>query len=474
MYGVDLSRYNMVGSTAYTVPMKPNSELAYRDADFVIVKATQGTSYKYTNVFGPTIARAWNDDKLIGAYHYAAGGDPIEEAKYFLSVVEGWLDAAILVLDWEATSNEAWGNTNWAKRFLDYVYEETGIRPFLYSGMSGLKQCTNCYPDYGLWFAGYPVECEEFKFPEWPTRYKTDPWPTFDIWQYSSAGGIDRNYTSMTKETWLKWARKEDSVSAIDKLIEVAEEEIGYLEKKSNSNLDSKTGNAGSGNYTKYWRDLYRASYNGAWCQAFVDWCFMTAFGKDMAKKLLHMETSWSYYTPNASSYFKNHSQWHTSNPKRGDIIYFRNSERICHVGIVWKVSGSTVYTIEGNTSGASGVIANGGGVCKKSYSMSSSYIAGYGRPNYSLVSGETEKQESATTSTTEVDYSKMKMIKQGNTGKAVKVWQAVIGVTIDGKFGPNTKAKTIALQKKAFPKDSSEWDGIVGPKTWKYGLEHM
>ena len=73
-----------------------------------------------------------------------------------------------------------------------------------------------------------------------------------------------------------------------------------------------------------------------------------------------------------------------------------------------------------------------------------------------------------------QVDYSKMKMIKQGNTGKAVKVWQAVIGVTIDGKFGPNTKAKTIALQKKAFPKDSSEWDGIVGPKTWKYGLEHM
>ena len=34
-------------------------------------------------------------------------------------------------------------------------------------------------------------------------------------------------------------------------------------------------------------------------------------------------------------------------------------------------------------------MIANGGGVCKKSYSVGSSYIAGYGRPDYAAV-GET------------------------------------------------------------------------------------
>ena len=42
----------------------------------------------------------------------------------------------------------------------------------------------------------------------------------------------------------------------------IAEEEIGYLEKKNNSKLDSKTGNAGSANYTKYWRDI-KPSYQG-------------------------------------------------------------------------------------------------------------------------------------------------------------------------------------------------------------------
>ena len=44
--------------------------------------------------------------------------------------------------------------------------------------------------------------------------------------------------------------------AAINKVTKVAAAEEGYLEKKSNSNLDSKKANAGYNNYTKYWRDL--------------------------------------------------------------------------------------------------------------------------------------------------------------------------------------------------------------------------
>jgi len=54
-----------------------------------------------------------------------------------------------------------------------------------------------------------------------------------------------------------------------------------------------------------------------------------------------------------------------------------------CHVGLVSSVSGSTVVTIEGNTSSEVGVIANGGCVRKKSYSLNYSRILGYGRPAY-------------------------------------------------------------------------------------------
>ena len=44
------------------------------------------------------------------------------------------------------------------------------------------------------------------------------------------------------------------------------------------------------------------------------------------------------------------------------------------------------VYTIEGNTSSAVGVVDNGGCVAKKSYSLNYTRIAGYGRPNYNLI----------------------------------------------------------------------------------------
>ena len=70
-----------------------------------------------------------------------------------------------------------------------------------------------------------------------------------------------------------------------------------------------------------------------------------------------------------------------------------------------------------------------------------------------------------------------MTQIKRGSKGKAVKVWQAIVGFSgkdIDGIFGSETEKKTITFQKKTFPNDENEWDGIVGDKTWKAGLESV
>ena len=52
-------------------------------------------------------------------------------------------------------------------------------------------------------------------------------------------------------------------MKSIDKVLSIARQEIGYLEKRSNSQLDSKTANAGSNNYTKYARDLYPSLQDG-------------------------------------------------------------------------------------------------------------------------------------------------------------------------------------------------------------------
>lgn len=77
----------------------------------------------------------------------------------------------------------------------------------------------------------------------------------------------------------------------------------------------------------------------------------------------------------------------------------------------------------------------------------------------------------------TEVTDVKMPGIKNGSTGHAVYVWQAILGFSgddYDGQFGDYTEKKTIEFQKKAFPDDSDEWDGLVGDKTWKAGLESV
>lgn len=175
---------------------------------------------------------------------------------------------------------------------------------------------------------------------------------------------------------------------SLEKLLRIARQEVGYLEKKSNSQLEDKTANAGSNNWTKYAKDLIAeigAPYaNGvAWCDMFVDWCFLQAFGKEKAKELLG---GWSAYTPTSAQYYKNRSQWHTHNPQPGDQIFFKNAQRIHHTGLVTHVDAAKVYTIEGNTSAGSTVIENGGSVCQKSYALNNSRIAGYGRPAYHTI----------------------------------------------------------------------------------------
>lgn len=166
-----------------------------------------------------------------------------------------------------------------------------------------------------------------------------------------------------------------------NKVVEVAKSQVGYLEKKSNSDLDSKTGNAGSGNYTKYgkWYGVNPA----LWCAQFVCWCFAQAYGST-AKEMLYGGYSAACETMR-SRFIK--AGRYDKNPKVGSCIFFSGTRHAGanHIGIVTKVTADRVYTTEGNTSGASGVIDNGGGVANKSYSRNYSRIMGYGHPDYDV-----------------------------------------------------------------------------------------
>lgn len=210
---------------------------------------------------------------------------------------------------------------------------------------------------------------------------------------FQSAKGLDATgiYDAKTRAALEKAyaALPAPTVSACDasKVIAVAVAEIGYKEKKSNAQLDDKAANAGSGNYTKYARDFdqkYPKWYNGkkngyAWCDMFVDWCFLTAYGYENALRLLcQPEKSAGAGCTYSLRYYKNKGQFHTSGPKPGDQIFFGTSlDNSTHTGIVEKVTAQKVYTIEGNTSDQ---------VARRNYALTNSRILGYGRPAYDAV----------------------------------------------------------------------------------------
>ena len=66
-----------------------------------------------------------------------------------------------------------------------------------------------------------------------------------------------------------------------------------------------------------------------------------------------------------------NYTKRSSGKPSVGDIIFFGSSTS-SHSGIVYKVDGDTVYTIEGNASNR---------VRYLEYSINSSRILGYGTP---------------------------------------------------------------------------------------------
>ena len=295
------------------------------------------------------------------------------------------------------------------------------------------------------------------------------------------------------------------------KVIEIALGEVGYLEKSSNKNLYDKTANAGSNNYTKYAYEFdtkYVGFYNGkkngfAWCDVWTDWVFVTAFGVDKGRELLCQPTkSLGAGCGYSMDYYKKKGQFYKS-PKKGDQIFFYNSGKtgIAHTGLVYDVDNTYVYTIEGNTSSASGVVANGGAVAKKKYKLNYTRIAGYGRPKYDqepedvkVEPTKTESDKSKANSTVQ-DWQKaaiadgFKFPKYGADGewgaecetvakKAIckkqlvgyknrnltKIVQKAVGVEADGLFGKDTKQSVIDYQKK----NGLTADGVVGYNTWK------
>lgn len=167
---------------------------------------------------------------------------------------------------------------------------------------------------------------------------------------------------------------------------------LGYIEKKSPSQLDSRTDNVGSGNFQRF-QPLCGAGNGDQWCQYYVGGVAVEATGSIAeAQHLLRMPQSdkMTGYTPEAKSYYVDAGAWYNT-PEMGDQVYYyvASKGRVGHTGLVISVDPASMsfFAIEGNTS-SDKYDDNGGCVAIHEYSYKAvggtNRVNGFGRPAYS------------------------------------------------------------------------------------------
>lgn len=119
--------------------------------DFAAVKAAgyefwlQRFSYSYPNrpnLFDPTAARNYYGARvagmIVGGYHKIGWTDPIAEADFYLSGMNPLADGDLLAYDIEPSTDVPvpadW--SAWEQRFVQHVYDRTGVWPLRYMNIS--------------------------------------------------------------------------------------------------------------------------------------------------------------------------------------------------------------------------------------------------------------------------------------------------------------------------------------------------
>lgn len=455
---------------------------AAKELDFVILRASCGTSEdtKYERNVNACI----ENGVPFGAYHYVKAGTAEaakKEAQAFLKVTASkQRQPAFYIADIEA---EAQTKTT----------TEAVCVAFLQALRDGGCEKIGLYINTRYNWAGEAIDmCDIMWIPHWgkndgnvpADKYKSSH--PHDLWQYTSkgslagvSGNVDLNQLTGTKplsyfvgsgQNGVEKPKEENTMSYDPKkVIQVAEGEVGYLEKKSNSKLDDKTANAGDKNYTKYARDLdamgfYNGKKNGyAWCDVFVDWCFVMAYGLEAALKLTNQplgRNNCGAGCKYSRNYYKKMNRLFDK-PEPGDQIFFWPKDAIGgpavqHTGLVYAVDNSYVYTIEGNTSGANGVIANGGGVCKKKYKLTYNRLAGFGRPKWDL-------EAPAVTVETPAEPEKPAETPASEYPAGTKI-VTITGNSVNARVGDSTKYDTTGHVNKG---DTFEWVATSPVSGW-------
>lgn len=323
---------------------------------------------------------------LVGGYKYSYALTPaqaIDEAEAVIEVLNGrGLDFPVFY-DLEWSRQESLGKQaieNIAVAFLTRI-KKAGYKVGIYCSCSWyINYISDNLKKYDCWIANYPKP----QLDNGTLQKRLRP-NVGAGWQYSSKGKVSGINGSVDMNVFYKDYRDSDqkgevtvSKTKLQKFTELGDyyaSNGGYLEKKSDAYLDDFKKNAGYNNYTKFARDVNSWGQPGCqaqpWCAEYQFWKLVNVLGITRALQIMG---GGFYNCVSITNHAKSNGTWHSS-PRTGALVIFRNGS---HVGSVRSFNGSVVYTNEGNTSSAAGVVANGGAVRNKSYAINDSEIDGY------------------------------------------------------------------------------------------------
>lgn len=466
---------------------------AMTTTDFFIVKFTQGDWY--TNPYADQqYSKAKAAGKLLGAYHYGEGGDPVKEARYFCTKVGPRVGECILALDWEGKSNSKFNTSEevaWVLKFAMEVYRLTGVHIFLYMSKSVTRRrnWTEVAKDVRLWCAQYAND----NF----TNYQANPWTDDNGWgawtsdtirQYSSHGrvrgygkNLDINKAYMSQTDWVNAAKGIKVTPIVSSTpapktrwaacVTQTTSPVKISNSGSDENGNYKNGKAGDQNGREWCiRDWYNRPWNCVLRHplAEVRACIATLAYKAAQNDNIGYDQNQrdSYGVALAKA---DYDPSKITTPVESD----------CSKGVIDNVK-ATGYilgmpelqhleaTYTGNM--RAGFAKAGFLVLTESkYLTSGDY----------LMAGDivlNDAHHTATVVTNGVksgnETNSMPLVKDGSTGYAVSQLQSMLNkvsyrnqkkLTVDGEFGPNTKAQVIFYQMDR----GLTPDGEVGPITW-------
>ncbi len=152
----------------------------------------------------------------------------------------------------------------------------------------------------------------------------------------------------------------------IEKVIQIALIEVGYAVPDYHNK------------YAEYLDEIcfYPEKVNGIvpWCGIFVDWCFVQAFGVEMAKAMLYRDKAVNAYEAYMAA-----DKFDDVPEVGAQIFFYGDGGVVKHTGIVTNVANNIVTFISGNN------LISGHSVLSRKIHKGSKRIAGYGKPNYEM-----------------------------------------------------------------------------------------